>query len=101
MCSPQVLMHNKRMHAPVTLMLYGCPSEPAELRRNTLAKESSLRTNHAINRFPRLAHQQGLSRFQAWVGRKIGILGFTSDKPRRPLGRCRVNLVTIGVRVNP
>ena len=38
-CSTQVLMRNKRTHALVTLMLFDCPSQPAKLWWNTLAKE--------------------------------------------------------------
>ena len=38
-CSTQVVMRNKRTHALVTLMISDCPSQPAKLRWDTLAKE--------------------------------------------------------------
>ena len=49
-CSNQHLMRNKRTHALVTLMLCDCPSQPAKLRWNTLAKKSASSpcTNHPV-----------------------------------------------------
>ena len=49
-CSTQVVMRNKRTHALVTLMISDCPSQPAKLRWNTLAKRSASSpcTNHPV-----------------------------------------------------
>ena len=49
-CSTQVVMRKKRTHALVTLMIFDCPSQPAKLRWNTLAKTSvsSPCTNHPV-----------------------------------------------------
>ena len=49
-CSTQVVMRNKRTHAFVTLMISDCPSQPAKLRWNTLAKRSASSpcTNHPV-----------------------------------------------------
>jgi hypothetical protein len=49
-CSTQVVMRNKRTHALVTLMISDCPSQPAKLRWNTLAKKSASSpcTNHPV-----------------------------------------------------
>ena len=43
-------MRNKRTHALVTLMISDCPSQPAKLRWNTLAKRSASSpcTNHPV-----------------------------------------------------
>ena len=43
-------MRNKRTHALVTLMISDCPSQPAKLRWNTLAKKSASSpcTNHPV-----------------------------------------------------
>ena len=49
-CSTQVVMRNKRTHALVTVMISDCPSQPAKLRWNTLAKKSASSpcTNHPL-----------------------------------------------------
>ena len=53
-------MHNKRMHALVTLMLSDCPSQPAKLRWNTIAKKNCKQPVHEPSCTVSPMHQDSL-----------------------------------------